>query len=80
MSATAAIAKPRPLIAAALPSSAGLRLVTQFGLAVLGTLILVLSAKVKVVLGPVDLSLQTLAVMAVGACFGLRLGVATLLL
>ena len=32
------------------------------------------------VLGPVDLSLQTLVVLLIGATFGLRLGVATLLL
>ncbi len=52
----------------------------QVGLVVLGTLILTLSAKTKVVLGPVDMSLQTLAVMLIAASFGMRLGVATLLL
>ncbi|MDF2369441.1 MAG: biotin transporter BioY [Rhizobiaceae bacterium] len=49
-------------------------------LAVGGTLLLTLSAKTKVFLGPVDLSLQTLAVFAIAATFGMRLGVATLLL
>ena len=43
-------------------------------------LLLALSAKAKVVLGPVDMSLQTLAVLLIGATFGFRLGVATLLL
>ena len=56
------------------------RLAGQFALAVAGTLILTLSAKTKVVLGPVDLSMQTLAVMLIGAAFGMRLAVATLLL
>lgn len=49
-------------------------------LAVVGTLILTLSAKTRVVLGPVDLSLQTLAIFLIAATFGMRLGVATLLL
>lgn len=49
-------------------------------LAVLGTLLLTLSAKTRVVLGPVDMSLQTLAVFAIAAAFGRRLALATLLL
>ena len=52
----------------------------QIFLAVVGTLLLTLSAKTKVVLGPVDLSLQTLVVLLIAAGFGFRLGVATLLL
>lgn len=75
-----AVAKHRPLIASVLPQSGAVRLASQIGLALLGTLLLTLSAKAKVTLGPVDLSLQTLAVLAVGAAFGLRLGTATLLL
>jgi len=49
-------------------------------LAVLGTLLLTLSAKTRVMLGPVDMSLQTLAVFVIAAAFGKRLGLATLLL
>ena len=52
----------------------------QFGLAIAGTLVLTLAAKTKVVLGPVDMSLQTLAIFLIAASFGMRLGVATLLL
>lgn len=70
----------RPLVSLALPEKGGARLVVQLLLAVVGTLLLTLSAKTKVVLGPVDMSLQTLAVMLIAAAFGLRLGVATLLL
>ncbi len=70
----------RPLVDLALPEKGAARLATQIGLAVLGTLILTLSAKTKVVLGPVDMSLQTLAVLLIAAGFGMRLGVATLLL
>ncbi len=68
------------LIPMTLPESRSARLAIQVLLAIAGTLILTVSAKAKVVIGPVDLSLQTLAVMLIGAAFGLRLGVATVLL
>lgn len=80
MAANLGDVKPRFLDRLLLSQSAPARLAVQCGLAVLGTLVLVLSAKVRVVLGPVDMSLQTLAVMGIATCFGLRLGVATLLL
>lgn len=70
----------RPLIDLALPQKGAARLGAQIFLAVLGTLLLTISAKTKVVLGPVDMSLQTLAVLLIAASFGFRLGVATLLL
>lgn len=70
----------RPLVSLALPEKGIARYAALGGLALLGTLLLTLSAKTKVVLGPVDMSLQTLAVLAIAATFGLRLGVATLLL
>lgn len=75
-----AIATTRPLVSLALPEKGASRLATQLFLAVLGTLVLTLSAKTKVVLGPVDMSLQTLAIFLIATAFGLRLGVATLLL
>jgi biotin transport system substrate-specific component len=70
----------RPLIDLALPQKGAARLGAQIFLAVLGTLLLMVSAKTKVVLGPVDMSLQTLVVLLIAAGFGFRLGVATLLL
>jgi biotin transport system substrate-specific component len=70
----------RPLVSLALPDKGAARLATQIFLAVVGTLVLTVSAKTKVVLGPVDISLQTLAVLLIASAFGLRLGVATLLL
>ncbi|MFC3322069.1 biotin transporter BioY [Mesorhizobium cantuariense] len=70
----------RPLVSLALPQNAAARLVTQLFLAIAGTLVLTLSAKTKVMLGPVDISMQTLAVLLIAAAFGMRLGVATLLL
>ena len=62
----------RPLVDLALPDKGVARLAGQFALAVAGTLILTLSAKTKVVLGPVDLSMQTLAVMLIGAAAFIR--------
>jgi biotin transport system substrate-specific component len=70
----------RPLVSLALPEKGAARLVTQLFLAIAGTLLLTLSAKTKVVLGPVDMSLQTLAIFLIAAAFGMRLAVATLLL
>jgi len=70
----------RPLVSLALPQDRTARLVVQALLAVGGTLLLALSAKTKVVLGPVDMSLQTLAVFLIAIAFGRRLAVATLLL
>ena len=69
-----------PLVSIAVPESGSARLAVQVLLVVGGSLLLWLSAKAKVVLGPVDLSLQTLVVLLIGATYGLRLGVATLAL
>ena len=49
-------------------------------LAVLGTALLWLSAKVKIDVGPVPVTLQTLVILGIGAAYGWRLGAATLLL
>jgi biotin transport system substrate-specific component len=70
----------RPLVSLALPENRAARFAAQLALVFAGTLILTLSAKTKVVLGPVDMSLQTLAIFLIAATFGLRLGVATLVL
>jgi biotin transport system substrate-specific component len=69
-----------PLVSLALPEKGAARLATQLLLAIVGTLVLTLSAKTRVLLGPVDISMQTLAVFLIAAAFGMRLGVATLLL
>jgi len=49
-------------------------------LALLGTLVLVVSAKVQVPFYPVPMTLQTLAVLTLGALFGARLAAATVAL
>jgi biotin transport system substrate-specific component len=49
-------------------------------LAVLGSLIVAISAQVSVPMLPVPMTLQTLAVLAIGAAYGARLGAITLAL
>lgn len=49
-------------------------------LAIAGTVVLAISARVQVPSWPVPMTMQTAAVMAVGLAYGLRLGTATLLL
>ncbi|MEP0961547.1 MAG: biotin transporter BioY [Roseobacter sp.] len=51
-----------------------------FTLALIGSLLIAVSAKTKVPMWPVDMSLQTLAILTIGAVFGLKLGLATILL
>ena len=68
----------RPLVSYAVPESGIARYAVQAFLVLAGTLLLTLSAKTKVVLGPVDMNLQTMVVPMIAAAFGLRLGVATL--
>lgn len=76
---SAAIAM-RPLASLAIPQSGASRFAVQALLVIGGTLLLTLSAKTKVVLGPVDMSLQTLAVLLIATAFGARLAVATVIL
>jgi biotin transport system substrate-specific component len=53
----------------------------RFGaLALAGTILLALSAKVQIPFYPVPMTLQTLAVLAIGGAFGLRLATATVAL
>ncbi|MEM9269550.1 MAG: biotin transporter BioY, partial [Pseudomonadota bacterium] len=56
-------------------------LVKQAALIVLGVLVLAISAKIKVMIwpSPVPITLGTFAVLSIGAAFGPRLGLATIL-
>jgi biotin transport system substrate-specific component len=63
-----------------LPGNTALRYAWLAFLAVAGTVVLTLAAKTQVPFWPVPMTLQTLAVFAIGAAYGLRLGVATLVL
>lgn len=70
----------RPIAAAFLPDDRTLRLASYILLALVGTLVLAISAKVKVPFYPVPMTLQTLAIPAIAAAYGLRLGTATVAL
>jgi biotin transport system substrate-specific component len=71
---------PTTLIAAAWPASERYNLVRMLLLAIAGSLVLTLSAKIQVPFWPVPMTMQTYAVMVIGAAFGWRLGGATVLL
>ncbi len=77
------LTSPAPsLVEAILPAVPGARAgaLRNLGLAVAGSLLLVLAAKVKVPFWPVPMTLQTFAVLALGAAYGTRLGAATVAL
>ena len=62
------------------PEAATQNWLRNAGLAVIGTLIVAAAAHISVPMLPVPMTLQTLAVLAIGAAFGARLGAATLAL
>lgn len=70
------------LVSAALPAASGARavLLRNIALAVVGSLLLVISAKIKVPFWPVPMTMQTFAVLGIGAAYGWRLGAATVVL
>ena len=73
----AAMTTPNTLLGTFQPRSQAARLLSNVVLVVLGTLILAAAAKFKVPLPPVPFTLQSLAVAALAAAFGWRIGVAT---
>ena len=64
------------LAGAAFPATSGPRatLLRNLALAVAGSLLLVLAAKIKVPFWPVPMTMQTLAVIVIGMTLGSRLG------
>ena len=66
----------RALAVAVWPDSVN-RLVQGVALVLLGTVVLAISAKIKVPFYPVPMTLQTLAVLLIAATYGSRLAVAT---
>ena len=46
--------------------------------ALIGSVILAISSKIKIPFYPVPMTMQTLVILLIGACFGWRLGVATI--
>jgi biotin transport system substrate-specific component len=62
------------------PQAGSSNLVRNVVLAIAGSLLVAAAAQVTVPMWPVPMTLQTLAVLGVGAAYGARLGAATLLL
>jgi biotin transport system substrate-specific component len=72
-------AAPRTIAAALWPPSGRTAFARTAGLALLGTLVLAASAKVQVPFWPVPMTMQTFVVLVLGAAYGWRLGLATML-
>ncbi len=70
------LANPNSLAAVLLPRAAQ-NLVGAAGLALAGTVLLTISAKVQVPFYPVPMTMQSLVVLCLGAALGARLGAAT---
>lgn len=69
----------RPVLSEAIGPSEGLNLrVKQVLLVLLGVAALTIAAKIRVPMWPVPITMQTFAVLVIGAAYGSRLGVATL--
>jgi len=71
---------PNTLLGAYAPKSAAARATFAVVTVVLGSLLLALAGKISVPVLPVPFTLQTLAVAALAAAFGARIGVATIVL
>ena len=54
------------------------KLIKYIFIALLGSILLALSSKVKIPFYPVPMTMQTLVVLLIGICFGWKLGVATI--
>ena len=75
-----AVVAEGPLVDRFMPEQAVSRAAAEVGLIVFGTILLALSAKFQVPFWPVPMTLQTGVVALLAAAYGLRLGVATVLL
>ena len=56
------------------------KLIKNLFIALIGTIVLAVSAKIKIPFYPVPMTMQTLVVLLIGIAFGWRLGVATIIL
>ena len=70
----------RPLIGRVIPDRGAGRWAANAALVVAGSFLLWASAKIQVPFYPVPMTLQTLAIMVIAATFGMRLGIAAVLL
>ena len=56
------------------------KIIRYLFLALIGSIILAISSKIKIPFYPVPMTMQTLVVLMIGICFGWKLGVATITL
>ena len=56
------------------------KLIKNLFIALIGTIVLAVSAKIKIPFYPVPMTMQTLVVLLIGIAFGWKLGVATIIL
>ena len=56
------------------------KIIRYLFLALIGSIILAISSKIKIPFYPVPMTMQTLVVLMIGICFGWKLGVATIAL
>ncbi len=56
------------------------KIIKYFFIALLGSILLAISSKIKIPFYPVPMTMQTLVVLLIGIAFGWRLGVATIVL
>ncbi|MCH8169383.1 MAG: biotin transporter BioY, partial [Proteobacteria bacterium] len=75
----ASILSNKVLSEAILPSEGSALWIKRVVLVVLGIAALAIAAKIKIPFWPVPLTMQTFVVLTVGAAYGMRLGVATML-
>jgi biotin transport system substrate-specific component len=68
------------LVPGILPQDRTTRLMGMVALAIAGSLVMWVSAKIKVPFYPVPMTLQTLALFGIAAAYGMRLGVSTMAL
>ena len=54
------------------------RIIKYIFIALLGSILLAISSKVKIPFYPVPMTMQTLVVLLIGICFGWKIGVATI--
>lgn len=71
---------PNTLLGTFQPKSDAAKLATNLATVVLGTLVITIAAKINVPVWPVPVTLQSLAIAALAAAFGARVGVATVAL
>nr|WP_306265424.1 biotin transporter BioY [Pararhizobium sp. IMCC3301] len=77
------LTSPTPLATALWPTGAdsNTQAMLRFvALTIIGAALLAISAKIRVPFFPVPMTLQTFAIMGLGAAYGMRLGLATVLL